>query len=140
MHEGQGWGPLGELCRWTHTQQPDQQTPWLLGRDAQESSYRPWSSLLTLLFFSIQVQFCFFLHVPSVPFTAIHMDRQTTVCMCMHVCVYLNLRLYSKTTSRFDRIIHSELLVSVHCVSVGFFSCFTTPNLSASAVSVPSGV
>lgn len=85
MHEGQGWGLLagGWVC--IHTQLPDQRTPWLLGRDAQESSYRQWSSFFNSFVpqHSRAVLFLF----PCPQCSQYTWTVQTTV--SVHVCLYL---------------------------------------------------
>lgn len=95
MHErAKGGAPLGGLMSVdTH----NSLISWHLDYLAEMHKKAPIGTVPPFFFFFysfvLQVQFCFFLHIPSVPSTTGQYKQQ---CACMRACVRFNVRLYPK--------------------------------------------
>lgn len=94
MHEGKGWGPLGGCVSVdTHNSQISRH-PDYLAEMHKKDFYRHWSS--------------FVLQHSSASVFPVHTDSAHS---CVRACLYLNLRLYSRTALVLHHIGHLDLLV-----------------------------
>lgn len=120
MHEGQGWGPLGG-CVSGHTQQPDQRTPQLLGRDAQ-SSCRHWSSFSFVLQHSCAISF--FL-CPQCSFHSYVHGPYKQLCACAYM--FVRIFIWECIPKQWAALITSVTLNSLRCSSEGFLTISLYP-------------
>lgn len=114
-------GPIKGVNVGGHTQQPDQWIPWLLGRDAQESSFWHWFSFLPPLF-QCSIVISFLSLWP--PVFTVCMTTRHCACQCVLIwgCILQSAALFSL----------SKPIVTVRVVN--------TFKLSATAVTVPAGL